>query len=153
MVEEREESVGRVQHRREELHDMMVRLEHALAAPSGSDSAVWKTDLLAECDEFDSVFENHISGTEGPDGLFNEVASRSPRLTSRVDRLRAEHEQLLDAASGLRVALASDPITDEVIDTARGLGLVLLTELARHRQHGSDLIYEAYWVDVGGQGD
>ena len=132
---------------------MMVRLEHALAAPSGSNLAEWRAELLIKCDEFAVVLEDHISGTEGRDGLFEEIAERSPRLISRVDRLRRDHLQLHDAADGLRAVLASDPFTDDAIDSARDLGLVLLTELARHRQQGADLLYEAYWVDVGGQGD
>ena len=153
MAAQHEESAERVEQRREELYDVMVRLEHALAAPSGSDLAEWRTELLMKCDEFRVVLEDHIVGTEGQDGLFSEIASQSPRLISRVDRLRLEHQHLHDAAEGLRGALGSDPFNDEAIDTARDLGLVLLTELARHRQHGADLLYEAYWVDVGGQGD
>jgi hypothetical protein len=153
MAPEQEESVERVESRREEMHDMMVRLEHALAAPSGSDRAGWRAEMLVKCDEFGLVLDNHIIGTEGQDGLFSEISSRSPRLISRVDRLRAEHVHLHEASAGLRAALASDPLTDEAIATARDLGLILLTELSRHRQHGADLVYEAYWVDVGGQGD
>jgi len=153
MAAEHAEAVEQVERRREELHDMMVRLEHALAAPTGRDLADWQADLLVKCDEFGVVLDDHITGTEGQDGMFNEVVSRSPRLISRVDRLRAEHVLLHDAAEGLRSALMSDPFTDEAIGTARDLGLALLTELARHRQHGADLIYQAYWVDVGGQGD
>jgi hypothetical protein len=153
MAPEHEEAVEQVERRREELHEMMVRLENALAAPTGSDLADWQTDLLMKCDEFSVVLEDHITGTEGQDGMFNEVASRSPRLTSRIDSLRSEHDLLHVAAQGLRGALMSDPFTDEAIGAARGLGLALLTELARHRQHGADLIYQAYWVDIGGQGD
>ena len=153
MAAQRKESAERVEQRREELYDMMVRLEHVLAAPSGSNLAEWRAELLLKCDEFSVVLEAHISGTEGPDGLFDEISEQSPRLISRIDRLRLEHQHLHDAAEGLRGALGSDPFTDEAIDAARDPGLVLLTELARHRQHGADLLHEAYWVDVGGQGD
>ena len=153
MAAEHEESVERIEDRREEMHDMMVRLEHALATPPGTDRVAWRSELLVKCDEFGLVLDDHITGTEGPDGLFNDIAGRAPRLISRVDRLRAEHLHLHEAAEALRDALASDPLADEAIDTARDLGLILLTELARHRQHGADVIYEAYWVDVGGQGD
>jgi hypothetical protein len=36
-------------------------------------------------------------------------------------------------------------------DAVRDLGTALLASLSRHRQHGSDLIYEAYAVGIGGE--
>jgi len=150
---DRGKSLERVERRREQLYDVMLRLEQALAAPGASDRSEWQTDLLAKCDEFGVVLEDHINGTEGQGGLFEDVAERSPRLISRVDRLRAEHESLQQAAERLRSALLSGPFTDAELDSARAAGLALLGELARHRQHGADLLHEAYWVDVGEHGD
>jgi hypothetical protein len=37
------------------------------------------------------------------------------------------------------------------VDTVRDLGTALLARLVRHRQRGSDLIYEAYTADIGGE--
>jgi hypothetical protein len=37
------------------------------------------------------------------------------------------------------------------VDAVRDLGMALLASLVRHRQRGSDLVYEAYAVDIGGE--
>jgi len=47
-----------------------------------------------------------------------------------------------------RVA-TSDVISD--VDRVRDLGTALLGRLVRHRQRGSDLVYEAYQFDIGGE--
>jgi hypothetical protein len=37
------------------------------------------------------------------------------------------------------------------VDKIRDLGTLLLGVLVRHRQRGSDLVYEAYELDLGGE--
>jgi hypothetical protein len=37
------------------------------------------------------------------------------------------------------------------VDSVRDLGTALLGRLVRHRQRGSDLVFEAYEVDIGGE--
>jgi hypothetical protein len=37
------------------------------------------------------------------------------------------------------------------VDTVRDRGTALLGQLVRHRQRGSDLIYEAYSAEIGGE--
>ena len=39
----------------------------------------------------------------------------------------------------------------EDVDGVRRLGTALLGLLVRHRQRGSDLVYEAYELDIGGE--
>jgi hypothetical protein len=39
---------------------------------------------------------------------------------------------------------------DWPLDDARDDVQRLLGEIVRHRQHGADLVYEAYHVDIGG---
>jgi hypothetical protein len=44
---------------------------------------------------------------------------------------------------------ASDLVGD--VDKVRDLGTALLGRLVRHRQRGSDLVFEAYEFDIGGE--
>jgi hypothetical protein len=45
----------------------------------------------------------------------------------------------------------TDGVGDECpVDDARDDVQRLLGEIVRHRQHGADLVYEAYHVDIGG---
>jgi hypothetical protein len=37
------------------------------------------------------------------------------------------------------------------VEAIRDLGTTLLGHLARHRQRGADLVYEAYQADIGGE--
>ncbi|MDN5789700.1 MAG: hypothetical protein L0H25_02355, partial [Micrococcales bacterium] len=66
-------------------------------------------------------------------------------------RLAEQHGQYHDAISGFLTVLehggtiADLPIFREEVT-------VLIGRLVRHRQAGSDLIYEAYQVDIGGSG-
>ena len=45
----------------------------------------------------------------------------------------------------------SAPDVIEEVDRVRGLGTALLGRLVRHRQRGSDLVFEAYEFDIGGE--
>jgi hypothetical protein len=46
--------------------------------------------------------------------------------------------------------LAPDPEDAEWSERLRSVLTSLLVALARHRQRGADLVYEAYAVDIGG---
>jgi hypothetical protein len=60
--------------------------------------------------------------------------------------LTREHAHIRELIDDLQArASGSD------VNTVRDLGTALLASLIRHRQHGSDLIYEAYAVDIGGE--
>jgi hypothetical protein len=63
--------------------------------------------------------------------------------------LAAEHGVLADFVGqvGKLAGQATDP---ETVDVCREAVTALVTRLMRHRQHGLDLVYEAYVVDVGG---
>jgi hypothetical protein len=49
------------------------------------------------------------------------------------------------------LAVASEPGIAQYVDRVRELGTALLARLLRHRQRGSDLIYEAYQAEIGGE--
>jgi hypothetical protein len=98
--------------------------------------------------ELSADFREHIDITESPSGLYHALLVTAPRLSNAVNRLIREHAQITDLVDDL-LALANGPDVDDV-EAVRDLGVALLGRLARHRQHGSDLLYEAYSVDVGG---
>ena len=49
------------------------------------------------------------------------------------------------------LARVTAPDVIEDVARVRGLGTALLGRLVRHRQRGSDLIFEAYQFDIGGE--
>ena len=91
---------------------------------------------------------DHIEITERPGGLYTEIEEAAPRLSGNVQQLRDEHPEMRDATEALRARLAD---ADEVsIEEARDEIQRVLGRLVKHRQHGADLLWEAYSVDTGG---
>ena len=64
--------------------------------------------------------------------------------------LTREHKLIQAQIDGL-LARVTTPHGVEEVDRVRGLGTALLGRLVRHRQRGSDLVFEAYEVDIGGE--
>jgi hypothetical protein len=135
--------------KRADLRDSMSALEHALAAPAPGRPDAWAERVHVALVELAADFREHIDITESPSGLYQRLLATAPRLSNAVGRLTREHTQIADLVDDLlaRVSRLEGPDVDPV----RDLGMALLGRLARHRQHGSDLMYEAYAVDVGGE--
>ena len=128
----------------------MSALEDALAAPATTDRSRWAQRVQAALVEVAGDFRAHIEMTEGPTGLYREVLTTSPRLSGTVDRLTHEHLLISGQIDRLLTRLDAPPTIADV-DGVRGPGTILLGRLVRHRQRGSDLVYEAYEFDIGGE--
>jgi hypothetical protein len=123
-------------------------LEEAIARPAGQDAGKWSTETAARCQTLIEAFRYHVEQSEGPEGLLPEIVGRAPRLAHAVDEVKYEHQSLLVEMDRLHVAAGGGPHVD--VEAVRREALSLLQALAAHRQRGSDLIYEAYLVDVEG---
>ena len=140
----------RVRGHRAELRDSVAAVDDALASPIARGGA-WRERVRAALAELHHDFQDHIELTESPGGLYDKVRRAAPRLSGKVDRLHDEHGRYLDAISGFLAVLehggtmADLPAFREEVTTLMG-------QLVRHRQTGSDLVYEAYDVDLGGSG-
>ena len=101
-------------------------------------------------DDLDAIDE-HIEVTERPEGLYDEILHRAPRLSSQVDRLRAEHSALRDGTAKLIERLHSTAIGEGwPLEEARDDAQRLLGKIVKHRQQGADLVWGAYNLDIGG---
>jgi hypothetical protein len=135
---------------RAELRESISTLEDALAAPAVSDRQRWAQRVHVAAVELAGDFREHVDLTEGPDGLYSDVLKTSPRLSGAVDTLTREHGLIRGQVDSLLARVAeSDPVAD--VDRVRDLGTALLGRLVRHRQRGSDLVFEAYEFDIGGE--
>jgi hypothetical protein len=134
---------------RADLRDSMSALERALAAPAPGRAGAWAERVHVALVELSADFREHVDVTEGPGGLYRGLLTTAPRLSNAVARLTREHAQIADLVDAL-LARVSGP-GGHAVDPVRDLGLALLGRLVRHRQRGSDLVYEAYAVDVGGE--
>jgi hypothetical protein len=136
--------------RRAELRESMAALEQALAAPATGRAARWAERVHVALVELDGDLRAHVALTEAPGGLHAGLLSAAPRLAGPVARLARDHVRLRSAVQDL-CDLAVAPGAEESVTEVRALGTALLSELARHRQRGSDLVWEAYQVDIGGE--
>jgi hypothetical protein len=138
--------------RRAGLKTALSELELALAAPGRTFE--WSANVREALQVLHEVWTRHIVETEAPGAFLDELVGESPRLATPASRLRREHSEILARIVRAEKKLMIVPIDDESIDNQVEELRVELTEvlvaLARHRQRGADLVYEAYQVDIGG---
>src|SRR4029077_11421405 len=135
---------------RAELRDSMGALEDALAAPATADHARWAQRVHVALVDLSGDFREHIDITEGPSGLYRDLLETSPRLSGAVARLTGE-PWLIRGQDDNVLARVTAPAVVEDVDRVRDLGTALLGRLVRHRQRGSDLVFDAYDFDIGGE--
>lgn len=132
-----------IRDQRDALRVAMHSLETIVAGPASATG--WREAVAAALAAIREALEAHISLVEKPDGLLEEILEIAPRLAYAAEEIGAEHLDIL------RVLTRAEDIVDhggESRDIRRS-AMSLLAALAIHRQRGSDLIYEAYSVDVG----
>ena len=139
------------QRRRADLHRALVEVEHAISGPAAGRLETWTGEVTKRLVELRDTIEEHIEVTERPDGLYDEIRQRAPRLSGQIDRLKWEHPSLLEGTDQLLEHLHSTPIGDSwTLDEARDDVQRLLGKIVKHRQQGADLVWEAYNLDIGG---
>jgi len=149
---EEDESMEALRERRAGFRAAMGDLERAVAAPAPGRVDEWVEGVRRALETLRDVVDRHIFATEAPGGFLDEIVDAEPRLANQSQRLREEHGEIVDAisAASARLRARTSLATDEWVDATRDRLLALLGSLARHRQRGADLVYEAYDVDIGG---
>ena len=133
--------------RRDRLYDAILTVERALAAPAGDDAPAWANRLAGPVESLQAVLQEHVAGTEGEEGLFEQIRDEAPHLLHAVDLLRDDHEPLLEATTELAAGLPK-VADDDGVDLVRLHSLDLLRRLLEHRHRGAELLYDVYAVDV-----
>lgn len=144
-------AVARARGPRADLAAAVVSLEKAAAAPARGRLTDWAMDTHDALVDVGAAFERHIAVTEGPDGLLEQIRAAAPRLTASAAELSDEHQDLRRRiAAALDLARGAAGRTDATAATeVREAVNALLLDISRHRQAGSDLVFEAFEVDIG----
>ncbi|MCM0676814.1 hypothetical protein NCC78_19290 [Micromonospora phytophila] len=121
-------------------------LSRALAAPTGDPR--WRERVLVRLGPVRQGFAEHVRVTEGPAGRYAELLGHAPRLEHGVRLLTREHAAIAAALAALAQAAE---LPGASVDDLLGRAGHLLRALARHRQRGADLIWQAYQTDLGGE--
>jgi hypothetical protein len=86
----------------------------------------------------------HNEEAEGPDGLLSQVLHDAAWLSPRVDAVAQEHDRLLAECEQLCATGCHDEPLDELERTAR----TMAARIEEHRHHGTELLMDAYGLDV-----
>lgn len=133
--------------RHDALDAAIEELERALAAAGGRRARAWSERVDGCLAVVREAIRAHADGVEEPGGLFDEVLEYDPRLASWVRDLKRAHATLRDRATSLGMRLQPDRESD--VSGARREAAGLLADLRAHRASEADLIYEAFWTDLG----
>jgi hypothetical protein len=134
--------------RRRELREALIAFEGALASPVG-DPATWRAEVADALEALGHAFEDHVTATEAVGGLYDEMGATSPHLNTKAKRLRGEHPEITAALVDAAARVAVPPADDAAADAIRADLQRLMGQIVRHRQHGADLVWEAYAIDIG----
>lgn len=132
-----------IQQDHEELRRMLGEVHHALSQKLESVARV--VELLASLTDH---LETHFNEEEAT-GIFQEVAARTPRLSSRASDLRAEHQQFRQIVQALNEVAKSG---DGAADWWQQLEVAFhdfSKDLMRHEHEENELVQVAYGQDLG----
>jgi hypothetical protein len=146
-----DEAVRSARDRRFALQRAMRELEESVQSPAATSD--WREKLAEELDDLDKAWREHVETVEGPNGIIEQAILRAPRTSARGDRLRNDHPLLSTEISAvIDLVDRTDELTVDAVDAIReGVGNLLIS-LHRHRARGSDFVWEAYDLDIGGLG-
>mgnify|MGYP003525684586 FL=1 len=137
--------------RRADLRDALVDVEQAISRPAVGREPEWTKGVVLRLEGLAHAIQEHVEITERPEGLYDEISTQAPHLATKIDRLREEHPVLRDRTQVLLTKLQTTAIGPAwPLDEARDDLQRLLGQIVRHRQLGSDLVWEAYNLDIGG---
>jgi hypothetical protein len=137
--------------RRRELREALIAFEDALASPI-RDREPWRAEVADALDALANAFEDHVTETEAPGGLYEEMGDIAPHLSAKARRLREEHPPITAALVEAGARLGSSIVDDADVEAVRDDLQRVMGRIIRHRQHGADLVWEAYSVDIGSAG-
>lgn len=143
--------LDRLRAHRAELGESMRALDAALALPVGM-GPVWRRRVRAALTELAHDLRDHVALTEGPGGLYEDLQASAPRLSRRVELQLADHADVLAEVDRLLGERDEGLSGEEAVAAHREAATALVGRLVRHRQRGSDLVWEAYDLDLGGSG-
>lgn len=136
--------------RRREVREALVSVEEAISSPA-VEPGLWQARVRTALADMDEAFEHHVRETEHAGGLYDEMERIAPHLSGKARRLRDEHP-IVRASIAAERARMEVALPGEAIDGVREELQRLLGRIVRHRQHGADLVWEAYAIDIGEAG-
>jgi hypothetical protein len=122
----------------------MRRLEDGLAAASTTRERRWIGRVYDALAELQAALRETRQTADAKGNLLAELVDENPRLCGRAERLRAEYDKLQHFVEEM-----SRSINGDEVETVRQRLGNLLTRLRAVQAQETELIFEAYHVDIG----
>jgi len=125
---------------------------HAGSAAPGRKEE-WLARIRAALETLRGALSEQAANSLGPDSLLSTIRTEQPHLCPKIDQLRRRYQTVSEQIDELNAELRSLAKPDEidVADIRQTLDLIT-TEFRYQRARESDLVYEAYSLDLG-EGD
>ncbi len=123
--------------------DDLLRVDH----PTG----LWWADLAESLDLLADRLWLHCAESDGPDGLHRQILAEQPRLAPEVRRLEREHAELATELRATRILLGRAAGDTGQADLVKTAVRHLLARMHAHEGRSRDALYEALFVDIGGE--
>jgi len=148
MSESSPQSLGEARDRRAGVRAALSALERAIATSAAGHPEEWAGAVDARVAALQDAFDHHVVLTESPDGLLADVLRDAPRLTHRVEVIKADHVEIRAGLARARDDLSRRPFDATQVEAAWSSVLDLMRRVMAHRHLGADLVYDAYNVDI-----
>jgi hypothetical protein len=139
-----------VRARRASLRRSTLRLEAILIEITERPLPEWPDDLHPTVSELLDAWRTHSAATESPGGILRQVEEDAPRLANMVQRMEADHRRVEALLAGAVETMRRTAKGPEVAFSVPSDLRTAAELINRHRRLGSELLYRAYQVDLGG---
>lgn len=133
---------------RSESLDAVHYLEKIASSPGVGRLDEWRTELRDALSKLNSQLQDQYKTSADEDSVLGSVIDESPHLASRVRNLRNRQQRLLERIEALDLYVADSSRTVDMAGL-RGEVRDLVNEVQALRAEESDLVYEAFYVDLG----
>ena len=125
-------------------------LEQALSRASFSRESNWGTRISELLEATQTALRETRKTADSKGSLMGELASQFPHLLARVNRLRSEYVALQQNMEKLQKKISEQPTTiPQEVEWVREELAGLLSQLRRIQSRETELVFEAYDVDIG----
>jgi hypothetical protein len=129
---------------RSRMLDVMRTLEDGLAAASTTRERGWIDRVYDALLELQDVLKETRESADAKGSLLDRLVEEYPRLHGRAQRLQAEYDKLQQSIQTLVQSIGSDNV-----ETVRQHLGSLLTKVRTVQDQETELIFEAFHVDIG----
>ena len=132
-----------------DLRGALQALEQHLQQPA--DSQGWIGSLRDGLSGLVDLCSAHFE-VEEQTGLHIQLREQSPRLAFRLERLVSDHRRILEGLQELARDLPAETIGRNEADPLKERVLRALETLHEHERAENEIMMDAYWDDLGGEG-